>query len=227
MIIQYTTGDFFTANGYTLTGVVSMNGSDADGGCPQECVGEASGTRRCDCTSREGTITGVLIDGMIPTIDTSQTENWASQLFTVQRSIPSYALGFRFQNRVALEEVELYVLYCPAWQIGVITINVYDSTTYPSFTRTAPSVGSVILTSNIQNCESFTRVSIPLQTTIRVSTYFIEFTNPTQIHWLHIAEVRFSDQPISTSSTATYDPTDPVIEPSNSGMLLSRTIAIK
>ena len=65
-----------------------MNGSDADGGCPQECVQEASGIRRCDCigTSREGTITGVLIDGAIPTIDTSQRGNWATQLFTVQGS---------------------------------------------------------------------------------------------------------------------------------------------
>ena len=46
-----------------------MNGSDADGGCPQKCVGEASGIRRCDCmgTAREGHITGVLIDGMIYT----------------------------------------------------------------------------------------------------------------------------------------------------------------
>ena len=161
-----------------------MNGSDADGGCPQECVGDASGIRRCDCmgTSREGNITGVLIDGMIPTIDTSQRGNWASQLFTVQASMTSYALGFRLQSRVKLQAVELYVLYCPAWQIGAMTVNVYDSATYPSFTRTAPSVGSVILTSKMQNCESLTRVSIPLQTTIRVSSYFIEFTNPTQVH---------------------------------------------
>ena len=193
-----------------------MNGSDADGGCPQECVGDASGIRRCDCmgTSSEGNITGVIIDGVIPTIDTSQRGNWASQLFTVQARMISYALGFRFQSRVALQEVELYVLYCPAWQIGAITINIYDSTTYPSFIRAAPSVGSVTLTSNMQNCENLTRVSIPLQTTLRVSSYFIEFTNPTLLHWLHIAEVIFSDQPISTVTTD--GPTDPITEPSSS-----------
>ena len=171
-------------------------------------------------TSREGDIAGVLFDGMIPTIDTSQRGNWASQLFTIQASMTSYALGFRFQSRVALQEVELYVLYCPDWRIGATTINVYDSTTYPSFTRVLPNVGSVTLTRNMQNCENLTRVSIPLQTTLRLSSYFIEFTNPTQVHWLHIAEVRFSDQPIPTSSTTT----DPVIEPSNSSMLSSRTI---
>ena len=164
-------------------------------------------------TASEGTITGVLIDGMIPTIDTSQRGNWASQLFTIQGSVTSYTLGFRFPSRVALQEVELYVFYCPAWQIGATTINVYDSTTYPSFTRSAPSVGSVTLTSNMQKCESLTRVSIPLQTTLRVSSYFIEFTNPTQIHWLHIAEVRFSDQPIPTVTTD--GPTDPITEPSS------------
>ena len=164
-------------------------------------------------TPSEGTITGVLIDGMIPTIDTSQRGSWASQLFTIQASMTSYALGFRFQSRVTLQEVELYVLYCPAWQIGANTINVYDSTTF-NFIRAAPSVGSMNLTSNMQNCESLSRVSIPLQTTLRVSIYFIEFTNPTLIHWLHIAEVRFNDQPISTVTTD--GPTDPITEPSSS-----------
>ena len=187
---------------------MSVNGSDADGGCPKKCLGMASGIRTCDCigTAREGNITGVLIDGMIPTIDTSQRGNWASQLFTIQASMTSYALGFRLQSHVKLQEVELYVLYCPAWQIGATTVNIYDSTTYPNFIRTAPSVGSVTLTSKMQNCENLTRVSIPLQTTLRVSSYFIEFTNPAQVHWLHIAEVRFSDQPIPTVTTGTTDP---------------------
>ena len=45
-------GDFLPANGYTLKEVVSVNGSDADGGCLQECVGEASGIRRCDCIGK-------------------------------------------------------------------------------------------------------------------------------------------------------------------------------
>ena len=166
-------------------------------------------------TPSEGTITGVLIDGMIPTLDTSQRGNWASQLFTVQGSVTSYALGFRFLSRVALEEVEFYVIYCPAWQIGATTINVYDTTTYPNFIRGVSSVGSVNLTSNMQNCESLTRVSIPLQTTFRVSSYFIEFTNSTQIHWLHIAEVRFT---ISTTTATSESPTVPITESSSSKM---------
>ena len=171
-------------------------------------------------TSSEGTITGVLIDGMIPTLDTSQRGNWASQLFTIQASIPSCALGFRFQSRVALQEVELYVLYCPAWQIGATTINVYDSTTYPIFIREQPSVESVNLTSNMQNCENLTRISIPLQTTYSVSSYFIEFTNPTLVHWLHIAEVRFSDQPISMTTATSESPTVPITESNSSKIFI-------
>ena len=167
-------------------------------------------------TASEGTIAGVLIDGVIPTIDTSQRGNWASQLFTVQLGTTSYALGFRFQSRVALQEVELYVLYCPAWQIGATTINVYDSLTYPSFIRGPSSVGSMTLTSNMQNCESLTRVFIPIQSTIRVSSYFIEFTNPLYMYvcCLYIAEVRFSDLPISNMTTD--GPTDKITEQQSS-----------
>ena len=82
-------------------------------------------------TSREGTITGVLIDGMIPTIDTSQKGNWASQLFTIQTSMPS------LYPRVQVPE-----LCCTSrgGDVCTTTINVYDFASYPSFTRAAPSV---------------------------------------------------------------------------------------
>ena len=135
-------------------------------------------------TSREGTITGVLIDGMIPTIDTSQRGNWTSQLFTIQTV---YILGFRFQSHVALQEVEMYVLL----------LSMYMTSHHTQASLEQHLVcGSMKLTSNMQNCENLTRVSIPLQTTFRVSSYFIEFTNPMQVHRLYIAEVRFSDQSI-------------------------------
>ena len=32
-------GIIFVPNAYTLDGVVAVNGSNADGGCPSECVG--------------------------------------------------------------------------------------------------------------------------------------------------------------------------------------------
>ena len=151
---------------------------------------------------------------MIPTIDTSQRGNWASQLIYCAKQVStSYALGFRFQNLITLEEVELYVFYCFVWQIGATTVNVYDSTTYPSFIRTAPSVGSVNITSDMQTVKPSLESPFSLQTTLKVSSYFIEFTNPTQIHWLHIAEMRFSDQLIPTVTTD--DTTDPITKPSS------------
>ena len=59
-----------------------MNGSDATGGCLQACVQTST---YCDCTGTTGagTFTGVIIDGVVPTIDTSQM-NWATQLLTVR-----------------------------------------------------------------------------------------------------------------------------------------------
>ncbi len=47
------------SNGYTLSGVMSVNGSDPKGGCPTDCVGVASGIERCDCADiRDVTETG-------------------------------------------------------------------------------------------------------------------------------------------------------------------------
>ncbi len=42
-------GAFISPNGYTLTGVMSVNGSDPNGGCSTDCVGVVSGIKRCDC----------------------------------------------------------------------------------------------------------------------------------------------------------------------------------
>ena len=59
---------------------------------------------------------------------------------------------------------------------------------------------------DMQNCTSLTRVSIPLQMATSTSSYFIEINSVSEtIEWVHIAEVRFSDQCDST----TMAPTDP------------------
>ena len=61
------------------------------------------------------------------------------------------------------------------------------------------------LTSDRQNCDSLTRVSIPLETR-STSIYFIEFHNPSGavIQWVHVAEVRFSDQPLSIATAIAF-----------------------
>ena len=180
-----------------------MNGSDATGGCPHTCVQSNS---YCDCAGTFGaeTFTGVIIDGVVPTLDTSQRGTWATQLLTVRGNTQNIRIGFEFQNTVMLCEVELYLFYCPSWNIGgspvgTNTINIYNALVFPTFVNSfGGSAGSVTLTSNMINCESLIRVSIPLQRARSTLIYFVEFTNSQQfIQWIHIVEVRFSDELIS------------------------------
>ena len=191
-------GAFIHPTAYTLTAVTSLNGSSVNGSCPQECVGSDEFILLCDCTNTTLNITGVLIDGVVPTIDIPQRRTtWARQLLTVRTGRQNYAIGFRFGRRIVLHVVELYVFHCPSWNIGADTINIYNALTFPSLIKQFNSAGNVTLTSNMENCESLTRVSIPLQTSINISNYFIEFTNSNgmQVHQVYVGEVRFSDQP--------------------------------
>ena len=183
-----------------------MNGSSANGDCPTECVVLSAGISTCDCTDStlgdEAITASVLIDGVVPTIDTSERNSsdefvWAAPLLTVRASTGSVTLGFRFQTRVVLCEVELYVFHCPTWGIGAEDIQIHNGATFPRLIPgTFPIIGRVIVTSDMQNCTSLTRVSIPLQMAISTSSYFIEFHSllAGTIEWVHIAEVRFSDQ---------------------------------
>ena len=203
-------GAFIHPTAYTLTAVTSMNGSPVNGNCPQECVeGDV-----CDCTNTTLNITGVLIDGVVPTIDITQRRTtWARQLLTVRTGGQRYVIGFRFGSRIILRVVELYVFHCPSWSIGTDTINIYNVLTFPNFVKQFNSARNVTLTRDMENCESLTRVSIPLQTVTsmnNISNYFIEFTNSngTLVQQLYIGEVRFSDQlipnPEEINTTTTY-----------------------
>ena len=212
-------GAFLTPEAHTLLQVTAVNGSHANGNCPTECVPE-SGTTICDCTrstlADEAITASVLIDGVVPTIDTSERNSadefvWAAPLLTVNVSTgSSVTLGFRFQPRVVLCEVELYVFHCPAWGIGTEDIIIHNGAAFPQFIPGQfPSRGRVILTSDMQDCTSLTRVSIPLQMAISTSSYFIEINRISgTIEWVHIAEVRFSDQCDSTTMATTDSTTE-------------------
>ena len=195
-----------------------MNGSHANGDCPTECIVLASGINTCDCTEAiltdEAIDASVLIDGVVPTIDTSERNSadefvWAAPLLTVRASTGSVTLGFRFQTRVVLCEVELYVFHCPAWGIGADDITIHNGATFSQFIPGIfPSRGRVFLTSDMQNCTVLTRVSIPLQMATSTSSYFIEINSVSgTIEWVHIAEVRFSNQCDSTTIAPTNSTT--------------------
>ena len=120
-----------------------MNGSNATGNCPTECVVLASGINTCECTDATAVVAtaitaSVLIDGVVPTIDTLEVNIadefvWAAPLLTVRASTGSITLGFRFQTHVELCEVELYVFHCPAWGIGTDDITIRNGATFPQF----------------------------------------------------------------------------------------------
>ena len=210
-------GSLITPAANTLPGVMAVNGSIANGGCPSPCVGVVSGITTCDCgthsTLGEDAITGVLIDGIIHTINPVKRNPsgdfvWAATLFTVRGHTDTVTLGFKFPASAVIHEVELYLFHCPAWGIGAERIVIHNGAGFPQFIGLFHSIGSVTLTSDLQNCTSLTRVSIPLQIARSTTRYFIEFSNPSGdlIEWVHIAEVRFSDQSITTIN-ATDDQT--------------------
>ena len=90
-------GAFLTPNAYTLSGVMAVNGSNANGDCPKECVVLASvintyvTVQNLYTLGDEAIIASVLIDGVVPTIDTSERNSadefvWAAPLLTVRSS---------------------------------------------------------------------------------------------------------------------------------------------
>ena len=213
-------GVFITPITYTLDRVEAENGSSVNGNCPDQCVLTGSAIRRCDCATAglggEST-TGTLIDGMVPIIDTTQRDStgtifvWASQLYTARRNTGNVnvTINFRFNSRFTLHEVELYLFNCPIWGIGAQSIHMNDAgLNFPSVSRLrAIDLGSVTLTGDMQNCASLTRVSIPIQNPRNERNYAIDFS--TSFQWVHIGEVRFSDQPITTTAAPTSPTTQP------------------
>ena len=186
-----------------------MNGSDAFGGCPQtpqNCTVTEGGVDVCRCPGATPA-TGVLIDGVIPTINPfSDMNHWSSQLFTVNRNGQSSTIiGFLFSSPFVLRGVEMKLFNCPAWNIAASTINVYGSLVFPTFIPST-AIGSVDI-AIIHECRSLSTVVIPVQlTTSFRDVYYIEMTfnkNPSAEWTPSIAEIQFSDEPPTTEAPTT------------------------
>ena len=162
----------------------------------------------CDCTGQTTDISGItLINDVVPTFETDVPGAWSSDLYTARASQNSYTLGFQFDISMAfvLQEVELYLFFCPSWGIPQesLTISVYRSFLFPAFQPPTglPPLGNVTLTSDLENCNSLTRIVITTQTDAAHTVYFIVFSYSTTVGGVYIGEVKFSDQLISTSSS--------------------------
>ena len=169
----------------------------------------------CDCLGSTPA-NGVLIDGYIPSIDTTQREAWASQLFVVNKNgQDSFVIGFQFNgDHFFLRDVKVTYFDCAIWEAGVSVINVYSSFIFPSFhSAAATNIGALSLVSDTaMNCTSLRTVSVPCQPSESASIYYIDFSfaggssvNP--LNWLHLGEIRFSDVALTPPTTTTITST--------------------
>ena len=202
-------------------GLQSVNGSSSTGGCqPESCVMMPySGTaiNGCDCPGSTP-VNGTLIDGVIPSIDTTQ-QGWASELFTVNRNgQDSIMIGFQFSSEFYLRGIEIVLFQCPIYRlgIGITGVKIYSSFIFPTFFSGA---SSLLVTHNSppsDNCHSLSTISTPVQPPMAASNnYFIEFlftggSSVYQLNWLHLGEIRFSDEapmmePTTMIETTTTD----------------------
>ena len=164
----------------------------------------------CDCPG-DTPVNGVLIDGVIPSIDTTRG-TWASQLFVVNRNgRTSFNIGFQFNYPFYLRHVSVAHLDCGVWNTGFSTVNVYASHTYPAFvTAAADNIGTLSFDDDMsQSCTSLSTISISVQPREAVDIYFIEFSYPSNspLNWLHVGEISFSDTAPTTSATETITST--------------------
>ena len=199
-------GAYFTPVAYTFPdGLQSVNGSNSTGGCqPESCIMMPIGdttVNGCDCPGKTPA-GGVLVDGIIPSIDTTQ-QGWASELFTVNRNgRDSIMIGFQLSQETSLQRVvEIILFNCPVQGIGITGAKVYSSFIFPQFISAASSLLVTYNSLPRDNCQSLSTISIPIQPPMGSSgLYFIEFlftggSSMHQLNWLHLGEIRFSDEP--------------------------------
>ena len=191
-------GKTFHLAAYMFTGLSSINGSDSNTGCPLVCkMTGASYEGFCDCTGQfysELSLMELFLH------DVSQRGIWASQLYTVDATTTSYAIGFRFSTSFMLQKVELSIFLCIPWSIprSGLTINIHRDIVFPGFTSTTP-IGSRTLTLQ-PNCVSLETIYITTSPTSNGNIYFIEFTNSVTVGGIYIGEVIFRDHVIQNQA---------------------------
>ena len=155
----------------------------------------------CECPSKN--TTGFLIDGVSPMLNVSETNTWASALYTTYTDSNTFDLGFRFQNTLSLRGVELFIFYCPDWSIGPHTIEVRFSFGFPIISKFRGPDGIITLNKSQQDCNSLTRVVISTPDARSGRIYFIEFNSSLSAAGIYIADVRFSNESFPTNVTST------------------------
>ena len=164
----YYVGAYYSPTGYTLPdGLFSINGSSSTGGCqPESCVMTPYGgstINGCDCPGNF-LVSGVLIDGVIPSIDTQNGGTWASELLTVNRNgQDSIMIGFQFLSEFDLRGTEIAIFHCSVVAIGITGVKIYSSFAFPHIFSEASSLLVTFNSLLSDNCQSLSTLSIPVQ----------------------------------------------------------------
>ena len=215
----------YTPVAYTLpNGLQTVNGSSSIGGCQNRCVMTLNtGTTMTLCKCQDNTpVSGVLVDGNTPNIDTTQHETWASGLFTVNEVEQNFTrIGFQFSTNFHLRGIYLAIFNCPAQGIGITAVKVYSSIFFPSFDVTRSSPMMEIQLSDNCNSLSYTSIPINLPDIVSSSVYFVEFSFTVGSNWLYLGEIRFRDV---TPTLPTIEGTTIVKEGENSIIHISAII---
>ena len=195
----YILGEIFLTVAYTLNNIRTNNGSNSSGRCPLNCM---EGGDICECTN--GNTTGVLIDNNVPNIDTTKTE-WASGVYTLYTFNSEVDIGFKFQQPIALQVIQLNIFFCTAWSIptGGIDIMVLHGQLFPN-TAGAYVIGNISLNRDLRNCDSFIAVFVNISIVVNSTIYFIKFSGPTPLGRIYIGEVKFSDDKIKISGETIF-----------------------
>jgi hypothetical protein len=138
-------------------------------------------------------ITGILFDGIVPTLAVLNDNTWARQLLTVPTTPDSYyvTVTYDFTTNVALGRVEVVLFNCPQWQISVQAIRFIDAVN-------REELDTINLPNHITSCNSLVRVSRVLRAFPSVQQLEMQFyPHHLDSQWVHLAEVTFNSPPES------------------------------
>ena len=95
--------------------------------------------------------------------------------------------------------IEIVLFNRPVQRIGITGAKIYSSFLFPTFISAASTL--LVTHSSLpgDNCQSLSTISIPVQPSMESNIYFIEFlftggSSVHQLNWLHLGEIRFSDE---------------------------------
>ena len=180
-------------------GLESVNGSHSTMGCSTTLT-SIDGLVACFPPS-----TSFLSDGHVPTIQMN-TSNWAAELVTIRRvtyndliTFYHVLMSFEFGQKVAITTIYLDLLFCPSSRIGAPIISVFGSDSMIfTYTNKANADFLVLFAPILTTCECrMSTVVVRIQEgEVPHSVYHILVYPEDGIDWMHVGEVRFSDEPV-------------------------------